>query len=107
MRTRSGSDYQSSQTSTPEENPTTPPEENRSAMPDLNQSAMAAPMDALDAAITSLDIGGPATNESLAQMLRGLAQTLTKSFGNIIAKKDAEIRELKVRVTTLEEKTDV
>ena len=42
----------------------------------------------------------------LAQMLRGLAQTLTKSFGNIIAKKDAEIRELKVRVTTLEEKTD-
>ena len=106
MRTRSGSDYQSSQTSKPEENPTTPPEENRSATPDLNQSAMAAPMDALDAAITSLDIGCPATNESLAQMLRGLAQTLTKSFGNIIAKKDAEIRELKVRVTTLEEKTD-
>ena len=101
MRTRSGSDYQSSQTSTPEENPTTPPEENRSATPDLNQSAMAAPMDALDAAITSLDIYGPATNESLAQMLRGLAQTLTKSFDNIIAKKDAEIRELKVRVTTL------
>ena len=67
---------------------------------------MAAPMDALDAAITSLDIDGPATNESLAQMLRGLAQTLTKSFGNIIAKKDAEIRELKVRVTALEEKTD-
>ena len=44
------------------------------------------------------------TNGSLAQMLRGLAQTLTKSFGNIIAKKDAEIRELKVRVTSLEEK---
>ena len=114
MRTRSGSDYQTSdcQTSTPEENLTTPPEVkrsatpdvNRSATPDVNRSAMA--MDALDAAITSLDIDGPATNESLAQMLRGLAQTLTKSFGNIIAKKDAEIRELKVRVTALEEKTD-
>ena len=63
-------------------------------------------MDALDTAITSLDIDGPATNGSLAKMLRGLAQTLTKSFGNIIAKKDAEIRELKVRVTYLEEKTD-
>ena len=61
---------------------------------------------ALDAAITSLDIDGTATNESLAQTLRGLAQTLTKSFGNIIAKKDAKIRELKVRVTALEEKTD-
>ncbi len=61
-------------------------------------------MDALDAAITSLDINGPATNESLAQILRGLAQT--RSFGNIIAKKDAGIRELKVRVTALEEKTD-
>ena len=67
-------------------------------------------MDALDAAITSLDIDGPATNESLAQMLRGLTQMLrgltqmlTKSFGNIIAKKDAEIRELKVRVTALVE----
>ena len=106
MRTRSGSDYQTSdcQTSTPEENLTTPPEVKRSATPDVNRSAMA--MDALDAAITSLDIDGPATNESLAQMLRGLAQTLTKSFGNIIAKKDAEIRELKVRVTALEEKTD-
>ena len=106
MRTRSGSDYQTSdcQTGTPEENPTTPPEVNRSATPDVNRSAMA--MDALDAAITSLDIDGPATNESLAQMLRGLAQMLTKSFGNIIAKKDAEIRELKVRVTALEEKTD-
>ena len=85
-------------------------------------------MDALDAAITSLDINGPATNESLAQMLRGLAQTLTngpatneslaqmlrglaqtltKSFGNIIAKKDAEIRELKVRVTALEKTDDL
>ena len=106
MRTRSGSDYQTSdcQTSTPEENPTTAAEVNRSATPDVNRSAMA--MDALDAAITSLDIDGPATNESLAQMLRGLAQTLTKSFGNIIAKKDAGIRELKVRVTALEEKTD-
>ena len=114
MRTRSGSDYQTSdcQTSTPEENLTTPPEVkrsatpdvNRSATPDVNRSAMA--MDALDAAITSLDIDGPATNESLAQMLRGLAQTLTTSFGNIIAKKDAEIRELNVRVTALEEKTD-
>ena len=106
MRTISGSDYQTSdcQTSTPEENLTTAPEVNRSATPDVNRSAMA--MDALDAAITSLDIDGPATNESLAQMLRGLAQTLTKSFGNIIAKKDAEIRELKVRVTALEEKTD-
>ena len=99
MRTRSGSDYQTSdcQTSTPKENPTTAPQANRSATPDVNRSAMA--MDALDAAITSLDIDGPATNESLAQ-------TLTKSFGNIIAKKDAEIRELKVRVTALEEKTD-
>ena len=105
MRTRSGSDYLTSdcQTSTPEENLTTAPEVNRSATPDVNRSAMA--MDALDAAIPSLDIDGPATNESLAQMLRGVAQTLTKSFGNI-AKKDAEIRELKVRVTALEEKTD-
>ena len=105
-RTRSGSDYQTSdcQTSTPEENPTTAPEVNRSATPDVNRSAMAT--DALDAAITSLDIDGLATNESLAQMLRGLAQTLTKSFCNIIAKNDDEIRELKVRVTALEEKTD-
>ena len=101
MRTRSGSDYQTSdcQTSTPEENPTTAPDVNRSATPDVNRSAMA--MAALDAAITSLDIDGPATHESPAQMLRGLAQTL-----NIIAKKDAEIRELKVTVTALEEKTD-
>ena len=89
MRTRSGSDYQTSdcQTSTPEENPTTAPEVNRSAMA----------MDAFDAAITPLNIDGPATNESLAQMLRGLAQTLTKSFGNIIAKKDAEIGPTRVK----------
>ena len=105
MRTRAGSDYQSnSKTDTPAENSTAAPVENRSATPEVNRSAMA--MDALDAAITSLDIAGPATNESLAQMLRGLAVTLTKSFGEIIAKKDAEIRDLKVRVTALEEKTD-
>ena len=113
MRTRSGSDYHSdSQTTTPVENSTAAPEENRSATPEENRSATpevnrsAMVMDALDPAITSLDIAGPATNESLVQMLRGLAETLMKSFGDIIAKKDAVIRDLKVRVTALEEKTD-
>ena len=63
-------------------------------------------LDALDAAITSLDISGPVTTESMALMLRGLARTLTKSFGEVIARKDAEIRDLQCRMVTIEERCD-
>ena len=55
---------------------------------------------------TSRKVENVANDDWHYSSLLTLAQKLTESFGNIIAKKDAEIRELKVRVTALEEKTD-
>ena len=46
------------------------------------------------------------TTDALAQLLRGLAVTLTKSLQDTIAKKDAQIGELQVRVVSLEERCD-
>ena len=39
-------------------------------------------MDALEDAITSLDMVGPVTNEAIAQLLRGLAITIKKSVND-------------------------
>ena len=88
MRTRSGSDYY-----------TDPQPNNRSNQPTME-------MDALDAAITSLDVAGPLTTENLAQLLRGLALTITGKLERLLEKKDTEIRELQTRVATLEDKCD-
>ena len=63
-------------------------------------------MDALDAAISSLDTNAPVTTEALAQLLRGLAVTITKSLNDTIPKKDAQIEDLQVRVVSLEERCD-
>ena len=63
-------------------------------------------MDALDAAITSIDVTGPLTTEHLAQLLRGLAKTITGKFDILLAKKNSEIKELNTRVTELENKCD-
>ena len=63
-------------------------------------------MDALDAAISSLDTTVPVTTEALAQLLRGLAVTLTKSLNDTIAKKDAQIEGLQERVVCLDERCD-
>ena len=46
------------------------------------------------------------TTDALAQLLRGLAVTLTKSLNDTIAKKDAQIEGLQVRVVCLEERCD-
>ena len=51
-------------------------------------------MDALDAAISSLDANAPVTTEVLAQLLRGLAVTITRSLNDTIAKKEAQIEGL-------------
>ena len=64
-------------------------------------------MDALDAAITSIDVTGTLTTEHLAQLLRGLAKTITGKFDLLIAKKNSESKELNTRVGELEEKCDV
>ena len=90
MRTRAGSEYS--------ESPIPP------ATPDDPHTTME--MDALDAAISSLDSNAPVTTDALAQLLRGLAVTLTKSLQDTIAKKDAQIGELQVRVVSLEERCD-
>ena len=90
MRTRAGSAYSES---------STPP-----AAPDVTHTPME--MDALDAAISSLDTNAPVTTEALAQLLRGLAVTITKSLNDTIVKKDAQIEDLKVRVVSLEERCD-
>ena len=63
-------------------------------------------IDALDAAIISLDVTGPLTTEHLAQLLRGLAKTITGKFDLLIAKKNSEIKALNTRVSELEEKCD-
>ena len=89
MRTRSGSDY----------NPATQPLPNTT-------TPTAMDMDPLEAALLSLDTTGPITNESLAQMLRGLPLSLTKKFQDVINRKDAQIDELRERVVTMEEKCD-
>ena len=52
--------------------------------------------------ISSLDTNGPVTTEALAQLLRGLAVTITKSLNDTIAKKDTQIKDLRVRVVSLE-----
>ena len=88
MRTRSGSDYAHDTTLN------SPP----------SQSTME--MDALDVAITSLDVTGPLTTEHLAQLLRGLAKTISGKVDLLIAKKDSEIKALNTRVSELEEKCD-
>ena len=96
MRTRSGSQYQQADL------PPNPPD---SAL----HSSRAQPsmeLDALDAAITSLDIAGPVTNEALAQLLRGLATTLTTRFAETLARKDAQIVDLQGRMGVLEERCD-
>ena len=46
------------------------------------------------------------TTEALAQLLRGLAVTITKSLNDTIAKKDAQVEDLQVRVVSLEERCD-
>ena len=63
-------------------------------------------MDALEDAITSLDMVGPVTNEAIAQLLRGLATTIKKSVNATIERKDAEIRDLQTRLTNVEERCD-
>ena len=63
-------------------------------------------MDALEDAITSLDMVGPVTNEAIAQLLRGLATTIKKSVNATIARKDAEICDLQIRLTNVEERCD-
>ena len=63
-------------------------------------------MDALEDAITSLDMVGPVTNEAIAQLLRGLATTIKTSVNATIARKDAEIRDLQIRLTNVEERCD-
>ena len=88
MRTRSGSDYAHDTTLN------SPP----------SQSTME--MDALDVAITSLDVTGPLTTEHLVQLLRGLAKTISGKVDLLIAKKDSEIKALNTRVSELEEKCD-
>ena len=60
----------------------------------------------MDAAITSQDINGPVTNEALDQLLRGPAVTITKYLNATIAKKDAQIEDLQVRVVSLEERCE-
>ena len=90
MRTRSGSDYRSD----------IPPFDT----PTKNHPTME--MDALEAAITSLDVAQPLTTDHLAQLLRGLALTITNKFDRLLAKKDDQIRDLQSRVSGLEEKCD-
>ena len=88
MRTRSGSDYALDSETTP----FCPPQTME--------------MDALDAAISSLDVTGPLTTEHLAQLLRGLAKTITGKFDILLAKQNSDIKELNTRVTELENKCD-
>ena len=98
MRTRSGSDYK----------PSTQCDSSARTKPTSSdaQPTLSMELDALDAAITTLDINGPVINEALAKLLRGLALTLTKSFNATIAKKDAQICDLQTRVVALEECCD-
>ena len=93
MRTRSGSDYNCQAV---DAQPTSQPV----------QSAMPMEMDALDAAISSLDTNATATNDAMAQLLRGLVDTLTMNFNAALAKKDAQIQDLHSRVCKLEETCD-
>ena len=93
MRTRSGSDYNCQAV---DAQPTSQPV----------QSAMPMEMDALDAAISSLDTNATATNDAMAQLLRGLVDTLTMNFNAALAKKDAQIQDLQSRVCKLEETCD-
>ena len=88
MRTRSGSDYAHDTT------------------PYCSSSQSTMEMDALNAAITSLDVTGPLTTEHLAQLLRGLAKTITGKFDLLIAKNNSEIKALNTKVSELEEKCD-
>ena len=90
MRTRSGSDCRS------DIPPFDTPTENYPAME----------MDALEAAITSLDVAQPLTTEHLAQLVRGLALNITNKFDRLLAKKDDQIRDLQAWVSGLEEKCD-
>ena len=63
-------------------------------------------MDALEDAITSLDMVGPVTNEAIAQLLLGLATTITKSLNEAIERKDTTICDLQIRLTNVEERCD-
>ena len=101
MRTRSGSNYDLV--------------DQPNQCPDDSLTPCAAPasdvtpameMDALEDAITSLDMVGPVTNEAIAQLLRGLATTIKTSVNATIARKDAEIRDLQIRLTNVEERCD-
>ena len=107
MRTRAGSDY----------NLVDQPIHQSNQSPDGSLTPCAAPasdanpppameMDALEDAITSLDMVGPVTNEAIAQLLRGLATTIKKSVNATIERKDAEIRDLQTRLTNVEERCD-
>ena len=63
-------------------------------------------MDALEDAITSLDMVGRWTNEAIAQLLRGLATTITKSLNETIKRNDANICDAHIRLTNVEERCD-
>ena len=107
MRTRAGSDYnlvdqpihQSNQSPDGSLTPCAAPASNVTPPPTME-------MDALEDAITSLDMVGPVTNEAIAQLLRGLATTIKKSVNATIERKDAEIRDLQTRLTNVEERCD-
>ena len=107
MRTRAGSDY----------NLVDQPIHQSNQSPDGSLTPCAAPasdvtppltmeMDALEDAITSLDMVGPVTNEAIAQLLRGLATTIKKSVNATIERRDAEIRDLQTRLANVEEWCD-
>ena len=103
MRTRSGSNYdlvdQPNQCPDDSLTPCAAPASDVTPPPAME-------MDALEDAITSLDMVGPVTNEAIAQLLRGLATTIKKSVHATIARKDAEIRDLQIRLTNVEERCD-
>ena len=103
MRTRSGSNYdlvdQPNQCPDDSLTPCAAPASDVTPPPAME-------MDALEDAITLLDMVGPVTNEAIAQLLRGLATTIKTSVNATIARKDAEIRDLQIRLTNVEERCD-
>ena len=85
MRTRSGSDYKLVDRQVQLSIQCTAGSPTRCAESDVTTPMME--MDALENAITSLDMVGPVTNEAIAQLLRGLATTITKSVKEICNRK--------------------
>ena len=104
MLTRSGSDYDLVDQPIHQSNQSPDGSLTPCAVPTSDVTPPTVEMDALEDAITSLDMDGPITNEAIAQLLRGLATTIKKSVNATIERKDGEIRDLQTRMTNVEER---